>query len=65
MNIKNKINNKGAKMKYLILSLMVFSSFQAFSQACPNDKCPVPDPTTKDCNITNFKYFVSSNNRNT
>ena len=47
MNIKNKnknkINNKGVKMKYLILSLMVFGSYQAFS---------------KDCDITNYKSFI-------
>ena len=41
MNLKNK--NKGVKMKYLIFSLMVFASFQAFS---------------KDCNITNYKKFI-------
>ena len=31
-------------MKYLILSLIVFASFQAFSE---------------DCNITNYKDFTS------
>ena len=43
MNLKN--NNKGARMKYLILSLMVFGSFQAFS---------------KECNITNYRDFIFS-----
>ena len=31
MNLKNKTNNKGGLMKYFILSLMIFTSFEAFS----------------------------------
>ena len=41
--IKNKINNKGAKMKHLILSLMVFGGFQALSI---------------NCDISNYKEFI-------
>ena len=44
MNLKN--NNKGAKMKYLILSLMVFTSFQAF----PDPKSTSPKEGHKKMN---------------